>query len=169
MVDPIIRDVQGKDEAHILAYADDLTPLGLSTDLLQRRIDGVAKLASSLGLSLNSAKGSSLYPSGGTPVGMRPTRFMVSGVPITALTTGPSDSSDPVGYRLVVATGSVISNAISQPRAIYSFMLAPWQRLDAVRTFVYPALNFTMWCGVLTKTDSRRLDDAVRPLVKRTL
>ncbi|XP_037501485.1 uncharacterized protein LOC119375376 [Rhipicephalus sanguineus] len=48
-------------------------------------------------------------------------------------------------------------------------MLAPWQRLDAVRTFVYPALNFAMRCGVLTKTDWRRLDDAVRPLIKRTL
>ncbi|KAL1418335.1 hypothetical protein MTO96_025981 [Rhipicephalus appendiculatus] len=48
-------------------------------------------------------------------------------------------------------------------------MLAPWQRIDAVKTFVYPALNFSMRCGVLTKTDWRRLDDAVRPLVKRTL
>lgn len=48
-------------------------------------------------------------------------------------------------------------------------MLAPWQRLDAVRTIVYPALNFALRFGVLTNTDWRRLDEAVRPLVKRTL
>nr|XP_037275921.1 uncharacterized protein LOC119168631 [Rhipicephalus microplus] len=50
-----------------------------------------------------------------------------------------------------------------------SSMLAPWQRLDALRTFVYPALNFPMWRGVLSTTDWRRLNDAIRPLVKRTL
>ncbi|KAL1415299.1 hypothetical protein MTO96_029570 [Rhipicephalus appendiculatus] len=47
-------------------------------------------------------------------------------------------------------------------------MLAPWQRIDAIKT-VYPALNFAMRCRVYTKTDWRRLDKVVRPLVKRTL
>ncbi|XP_037501550.1 uncharacterized protein LOC119375444 [Rhipicephalus sanguineus] len=65
--------------------------------------------------------------------------------------------------------GSVIHHAILQARAILSSMLSPWHRRDAMRTFLYPALNFAMRCGVLTKTDWRRLDDAVHPLVKRTL
>ncbi|XP_049266707.1 uncharacterized protein LOC125756281 [Rhipicephalus sanguineus] len=108
---------------------------------------------------------------GRTPVGMRPTVFTVSGVPITPL----EDSQPlrflgrPVGFRIPTHSGSVIDTAIAQARTILSSMLAPWQRLDAVRTFVYPALNFAMRCGVLGKTDWRRLDDAVRPLVKRTL
>ncbi|XP_077507815.1 uncharacterized protein LOC144118912 [Amblyomma americanum] len=48
-------------------------------------------------------------------------------------------------------------------------MLAPWQRLDAVKTFVYPALNFSMRCGLLGKAEWERLDEALRPLIKRTL
>ncbi|XP_077484478.1 LOW QUALITY PROTEIN: uncharacterized protein T26G10.4-like [Amblyomma americanum] len=49
-------------------------------------------------------------------------------------------------------------------------MLAPWQRLDAVKTFVYPALNFSMrCCGLLGKAEWERLDEALRPLIKRTL
>ncbi|XP_065311918.1 uncharacterized protein [Dermacentor albipictus] len=45
----------------------------------------------------------------------------------------------------------------------------PLQRLDALRTFVYPGLNFMMRCGTLGKEDWQRLDDALRPLLKWTL
>ncbi|XP_054921177.2 uncharacterized protein [Dermacentor andersoni] len=48
-------------------------------------------------------------------------------------------------------------------------MLAPWQRLDAVKTFVFPALNFAMRCGSLGKAEWSRLDTTLRPLIKRTL
>ncbi|XP_037515062.1 uncharacterized protein LOC119391454 [Rhipicephalus sanguineus] len=172
VIDPIVRDVQGEDDGHnILAYADDLTPLATSPVLLQSRIDRIEALATSLGLSLNPAKCSSLHLSGATPVGMRPTSFLVSGTAISALRDFQPQRflGRPVGYRLPTSTGSVIDTAIDQARKIFASMLAPWQRLDAVRTFVYPALNFPMRCGVLTKTDWRRLDDAIRPLVKRTL
>ncbi|XP_049267175.1 uncharacterized protein LOC119375286 [Rhipicephalus sanguineus] len=102
---------------------------------------------------------------------MRPTTFTVSGVPISSLQDNEPLRflGRPVGFRIPSGTGSTIDNAISQARAIMSSMLAPWQRLDAIRTFVYPALNFAMRCGVYSKTDWRRLDEAVRPLVKRTL
>ncbi|KAL1415259.1 hypothetical protein MTO96_029529 [Rhipicephalus appendiculatus] len=108
---------------------------------------------------------------GATPVGMRPTVFTVSGVPIQPLQDNQPQRflGRPVGFRLPSRTGSVIDDAIAHANAIFSSMLAPWQRIDAIKTFVYPALNFAMRCGVYLKTDWRRLDRAVRPLVKRTL
>ncbi|KAL1415261.1 hypothetical protein MTO96_029531 [Rhipicephalus appendiculatus] len=172
VVDPVIRGVQGDGDAHnILAYADDLTPLADNPALLQGRIDRVEVLATPLGLSLNPAKCSSVHMSGATPVGMRPTAFTVSGVQIQALADYQPQRflGRPAGFRLPSRTSSVVDDAIGQARAIFSSMLAPWQRLDAVKTFVFPALNFAMRCGMLTKTDWRRLDDAMRPLVKRTL
>lgn len=48
-------------------------------------------------------------------------------------------------------------------------MLAPWQRLDGVRTFVFPALSFALRCGDLGEADWRRLDEALQPLLKHTL
>ncbi|KAL1415289.1 hypothetical protein MTO96_029559 [Rhipicephalus appendiculatus] len=172
VVDPVIRGVQGDADAHnILAYADDLTPLADCPALLQERIDLVEALATPIGLSLNPAKCSSVHMSGATPVGMRPTSFTVSGIPIQALADHQPQRflGRPAGFRLPSRSSSVIDDAIGQARAIFSSMLAPWQRLDAVKTFVFPALNFAMRCGVLTKTDWSRLDDAVRPLIKRTL
>ncbi|KAL1481297.1 hypothetical protein MTO96_015733 [Rhipicephalus appendiculatus] len=48
-------------------------------------------------------------------------------------------------------------------------MLAPWQQADALKTFVFLALNFAMRCGQIGKTEWARLDDALRPLIKKTL
>ncbi|KAL1415323.1 hypothetical protein MTO96_029594 [Rhipicephalus appendiculatus] len=138
---------------------------------LQRRIDRVEVLATSLGLALNSSKCTSLHMSRVTPVGMRPVQVTVSGATILAIRdhTAQRFLGSPAGFQLVHTDGSIADTAINQARTILSSMLAPWQRLDAVRTFVYPALNFAMRCGVLSKTLWKRLDDAVRPLVKMTL
>ncbi|XP_050033060.2 uncharacterized protein [Dermacentor andersoni] len=48
-------------------------------------------------------------------------------------------------------------------------MLAPWQRLDAIKTFLYPALNFAMRVGLASKGEWQRLDEELRPLIKKTL
>ncbi|KAL1469962.1 hypothetical protein MTO96_040751 [Rhipicephalus appendiculatus] len=161
---PAQRAADG-DAHNILAYADDLTPLADSPAQLQDRINIVETLASPLGLALNPAKCSSLHMCGATPVGMRPTTFTVSGVPIQP----QRFLGRPVGFRLPSRTSSAIDDAIAHANAIFTSMLAPWQRIDAVKTFIDPALNFAMRCGVFTKTDWRRLDKVVRPLVKRTL
>ncbi|XP_075534062.1 uncharacterized protein LOC142567795 [Dermacentor variabilis] len=47
-------------------------------------------------------------------------------------------------------------------------MLAPWQRLDAIETFLYPALNFAMRVGLASKVEWQRLDEELRPLIKKT-
>ncbi|KAL1415251.1 hypothetical protein MTO96_029521 [Rhipicephalus appendiculatus] len=169
--DPVpMRAGREAEDHNILTYADDLT-LATSPSQLQRRIDRVEALATALGLALNPAKCTSLHMSGITPVGMRPIRVTVSGVAIEALRNHDPQRfhGRPVGFELRLTDSAVVDTAINQARKILSSMLAPWQRLDAVRTFVYPALNFAMRCGVLRKTDWKRLDDAVRPLVKRTL
>lgn len=48
-------------------------------------------------------------------------------------------------------------------------MLAPWQRLDAFKTFLYTALNFAMRCGTFCTIEWQVLDNALRPLLKHTL
>lgn len=48
-------------------------------------------------------------------------------------------------------------------------MLAPWQRLDAVKTFLFPALNFAMRMGAYGKDEWKKIDEALRPLLKKTL
>ncbi|KAG0437401.1 hypothetical protein HPB47_017459 [Ixodes persulcatus] len=43
-----------------------------------------------------------------------------------------------------------------------------WQRLDALKTFVYPTLYYLMQTGTVGKTQWTRLDESLHPLIKRT-
>lgn len=45
-------------------------------------------------------------------------------------------------------------------------MLTPWQRLDAIKTFLYPTLNFAMWVGLASKGEWHHLEEELRPLIK---
>ncbi|KAL1415305.1 hypothetical protein MTO96_029576 [Rhipicephalus appendiculatus] len=95
---------------------------------------------------------------------MHPTSFTLSGTTITVLHDFQPQwfLGRLVGFRLLLTTGNVTDVPLAQARAILSSMLAPWQRLDCLRTFVHPSFKFPMRCGVLTKTDWRCFDDAVR-------
>ncbi|KAG8179236.1 hypothetical protein JTE90_004064 [Oedothorax gibbosus] len=47
--------------------------------------------------------------------------------------------------------------------------LAPWQRIDALKTFFFPAFVFHMRTEQLSKCDMKIVDDFMRPLIKDTL
>lgn len=52
---------------------------------------------------------------------------------------------------------------------IMSSSLAPCQRIDAMKTFFYPSTQFALRTGALTKGEWGRLDEFIRPLLKRTI
>nr|XP_050024816.1 uncharacterized protein LOC126519243 [Dermacentor andersoni] len=162
--------VQGGDRQHnILAYADDLTLLAADPTTLQSRLDRVTALSALLGLRLNAAKCRSIHLSGCHPVGTRPTSFTVGGDPIPALGDfeGHKFLGCPVGFR-VLPDETTVDEAIHLGGKLLSSMLGPWQRLDAIKTVLYPALNFAMWVGLASKGEWQRLDEELRPLIKKT-
>lgn len=127
-------------------------------------------LAGQLGLVLKPAKCKSLHLSGGTLVGTQPTTLLVHGEPIPHLNdfNGHPFLGRPVGYRVIHENGTVQA-AIMMGQKLLTLMLAPWQRMDAVKTFLFPALNFAMRMGTCGKYEWKKLDDALRPLLKKTL
>ncbi|XP_075723837.1 uncharacterized protein LOC142765918 [Rhipicephalus microplus] len=130
----------------------------------------VAALAGQLGLRLNPKKCRSLHLSCRTPVGTRDTKFFVDGEEIPRISDYESQSflGRPVGFSLL-QDRSKVDEAISVGRTLLESMLALLQRIDALKTFVFPALNFAMRCGQVGKAEWARLDDALRPLIKETL
>ncbi|KAL1476202.1 hypothetical protein MTO96_018718 [Rhipicephalus appendiculatus] len=137
---------------------------------LQDRINVVATLAGQLGLRLNPKKCRSLHLSGRTPLGTRATKFFIDGEEIPRIGDYESQAflGRPVGFSLL-PDHTTVDEAISVGRTLLQSMLAPWQRIDALKTFVFPALNFAMRCGQIGKMEWARLDDALRPLIKKTL
>ncbi|XP_054720779.1 uncharacterized protein T26G10.4-like [Uloborus diversus] len=74
----------------------------------------------------------------------------------------------PIGYNLC-KDFSCVNDAISIGMKLLTSKLAPWQRLDALRTFFYPALQFYMRTGQFGKEDWKRIDSALRREIKKTL
>ncbi|KAL1475346.1 hypothetical protein MTO96_037362 [Rhipicephalus appendiculatus] len=106
---------------------------------LQDRINVVATLAGQLGLRLNPKKCRSLHLSGRTPVGTRATKFFVDGEEIPRI--GDYESQAFLGRPV-------------------GFSLLPDHTTRS-----------TLRCGVARsgKMEWARLDDALRPLIKKTL
>ncbi|GIY44231.1 reverse transcriptase domain-containing protein [Caerostris darwini] len=47
--------------------------------------------------------------------------------------------------------------------------LAPWQRIDALKSFLYPAFQFPMRTGQFKKTDWEKVGKMLRKEIKATL
>lgn len=167
VVDPGIKAVQGGSGAlNILAYAEDLPPFADNPEALQQRINTVETLAGQLGLMLKPAKRKILHLSGSTRVGTRPTTFFVNGQPIPYLSDfeGHHFLGRPVGNR-VLSDGGTVRDTIQTGKKLLHSMLAPWQWIDAVKTFLFPALNFAMRMGTCGK-EWKKLDEALHRFLK---
>lgn len=120
----------------------------------QRRIEA---LALELSLSLNPTNCRSLRLGGHHPLGTRPSTSTTVACVLPSLQSPTSTDSGSmgrsVGFRILSDDVTIVEQAIRRGTALLSSMLTPWQCLDAVRTFVFPGLNFMMRCGTLGKDD----------------
>jgi hypothetical protein len=170
-IDPIVRSIQGRDTKHrVLAYADDLVLLADRPEEMQNRLDAVDRLAESINISINPKKSFSMHLSGATPIGTRDTRFRVKNQEIRNLRDGELDKflGKPVGFQLASDIRE-LARLMDVTNKILTSKLAPWQRLDALKTFFYPSLNFLMRTGRLQKGEWGMLDNYIRASIKNTL
>ncbi|GBO17073.1 hypothetical protein AVEN_26386-1 [Araneus ventricosus] len=133
-------------------------------------LDKVYNDMAKIGLSLNPNKSHSFCLSGQTPVGVRETLFCLG--PDTILPIVESEYhrflGKPVGFN-PVPDYKKFNDIIECAEKIMKSLLAPWQRLDALVTFIFPALQFLMRTAQFKKEDWDVFDEAIRKLIKETL
>ena len=160
----------GGEEAHILAYADDLVVIASSPQALQAKLDTLAARASLLGLAFNPAKCASL--SWGRP---SPHPFRVDGIPIKAIEGGDFYRylGTPIGVSHWQSDDAVLATFQRELVAVSNSALRPWQKLDALRTFVYSKLSYHLRASAFRAQDLTRkkggLDRWASRYVKRIL
>ncbi|XP_022166275.1 uncharacterized protein LOC111030878 [Myzus persicae] len=170
-IDPVVARLQGTSADHrVLAFADDLCLIADSPGELQTSIDAAHSGLGMLGLRLNAAKCASLHLSGRRPVGARNTQFMLSGSPLRPLAEGEAATflGAQVGFN-VIPPLSTLAETIEIGLKIVRSKLAPWQRIDALKTFFYPSTVHLQRLGVFNKSDWARVDRIMRPEIKATL
>ncbi|XP_035232575.1 uncharacterized protein LOC118204353 [Stegodyphus dumicola] len=170
-INPILVAVQGQSPLHrILAYADDLLLLAPSPAELQTQLNLTHNLVGKLGLYINPRKCFSLHISGARPTGVRHSQFSIDGTAIRCLREGEGEEflGKPIGFNQPPDI-EALNTYLQKCEMILNSPLAPWQRIDALKSFVFPSMDFDMRTARLKKTDWAKIDSHVRPLLKRTL
>jgi len=170
MLDRLAEKEPDPAESSTLAYADDITPTALTPSALQKNIDIIEKEAKRISIHLNQKKCVSMHFSAKTQRGCRPTNFKVNGSLIKHLMD--SESSDflgkPVGFH-IAKDDAPLEHRFTIAEKILTSSLAPWQRIDAMKTFFYPSCSFAMRTAQFGKVQCYKLDKKIRPLIKKTL
>ncbi|XP_060845386.1 uncharacterized protein LOC132924968 [Rhopalosiphum padi] len=170
-IDPVVRRLQGDESGHrVLAFADDLCLIADRPEDLQQSIFAARDGLSRLGLKLNASKCASLHLSGCRPVGARNTIFSLDGTDMRPLLEGEAATflGAQVGFN-VVPPLSTLAEITEIGLKIARSKLAPWQRLDALKTFFYPSTVHLQRMGTFPKSDWARVDRILRPEIKATL
>lgn len=154
-------------EYSILALADDVFILHKCIETLQSIADKFANVCTAIGLKINPHKCFSLHLPGGR-IRVEPTPVLVCGTPVRALT---SDESAPfLGKPVGLFTDKRnIDELRETAQTITQSQLTPWQKIDALKTFMYPAMNYKMRTGQVLKTEWTEFDKELCKEYKKIL
>ena len=136
----------------VLAYADDLVVISRKKDRLQKLLNAASSTATDLGLSFRPDKCASisLTCSNSSVCSFELNEFLVQDKPIP-----PLDRENPYKY-LGVPIGLIhdpdnifdlVQDLTRDLESIEKSLLAPWQKLDMIRTFLQPSLTFALRSG----------------------
>ena len=140
----------------ILAYADDLVLISRTRAGLQSLLDAVSQAADTLTLAFRPDKCSSiaLTCNHREPQRVDDTIFSIQDAEIPPLTREESYRYLGVPISLLYhpkEMNSITDRLIDDLRKINTSLLAPWQKLDAVRTFIQPCLTYALRACPVTK------------------
>lgn len=150
-----------------LAYADDLVLIARSNDALQPLLYEAAEMANILGLSFRPDKCATLTL---TSTKQRatfvdPQDYIIQGEHISALSQEESYRylGVPIGLiQNINDLPSVVPKLIRHINIIWDSILDPWQKMDALRTFIQPCLTYAIRAGNPLK---QSLDEYKRTII----
>ncbi|UYV83959.1 hypothetical protein LAZ67_X000710 [Cordylochernes scorpioides] len=144
----------------VLAYADDLLMMAKNKEFLQALLDSTSDLAGKIGLHFKGPKCANLHLDCMKKSTTLPTTFCIHEQPI------PTMREEDMYCHLGVPTGfnksrnpeEAIKEIKEDVEKIHNSLLAPWQKIDATKTFVYPRLNFILRGSPIQKTSFREAE-----------
>ncbi|XP_067132582.1 uncharacterized protein [Centruroides vittatus] len=155
---------------NILAYADDVTLISDTEQGLADQLQKMETWANWAGVRFNPAKCASLSVDGKAHTTSKE-RFRIQGEYIPSL--GPGEVYSHLGVPTGFATGwtspKLIDSILNDLDKLHNSKLAPWQRIDAVNTFLIPRLIFHLTLGTTPKKAMDKLDKSIKTKVKRWL
>ncbi|CAB4016365.1 Hypothetical predicted protein [Paramuricea clavata] len=139
-------------EISVFAYADDLVLIAKSKEKLQQLLDAASSSANLIGLEFRPDKCASLNMTYDKKFqyNIQLIKFCVQDKDLPVLKEHEHYRylSVPIGIiHNVECLESLVDDLYSDLERIESSLLAPWQMLDAIRTFIQPCLTFALCTG----------------------
>lgn len=154
----------------MLAYADDLALVSKPKEDLQSLLSATGKIATWAGLSFNARKCATIHIDG-RKRNILTTQFNIQDGSLTVLKECDvyEHLGVPTGYHVAQSAKKVLKKMELNVTKIDASLLAPWQKLDAVNTFVLPAIGFHLKNGVVQKKSLTKLDKQIKAAAKKWL
>ncbi|UYV66989.1 hypothetical protein LAZ67_4003574 [Cordylochernes scorpioides] len=143
-----------------LAYAEDLAITARSTE---SPLHALFDKAGKAGLQSGTPK-----------IGKRrvlPTPFKIEGAPTPALTKYYSNLHPgvPTGFTKARSLGKALQDLERDVKKIDESFLTPWQKIDAIKTFLYPRLDFILRGVPVHKTNFEKINKLINSFAKECL
>ncbi|XP_049946524.1 uncharacterized protein LOC126439393 [Schistocerca serialis cubense] len=151
-----------------LAYADDIVLLARDSEAMQTLLNVVGEAATWAGLTFKPSKCATLHIRRRQTLG---SVFALQGGEPAVLGAGDAylHLGVPTGYKVTQTPTDAIAAIRRDLQHLDASLLAPWQKIDAVRVFLLPRLDFVMRGGAVRKGPLSALDKAVKAAVKSWL
>jgi len=178
-IDSVVRAAAESDDGYplhgstwsALAYADDIALLAQTPEGMERVLASVEAEAASVGLRFNPAKCATLHVGAGDGGRVLPTRFRIQGGAINPLAEGESYThlGVPTGFSVDQTPYAAVGDIVSDLNAIDRSLLAPWQKIETLGTFILPRLDFLLRGARVLKGPLKAADLNIRRHVKSWL
>ncbi|XP_074834024.1 uncharacterized protein T26G10.4-like [Carettochelys insculpta] len=95
--------------------------------------------------------------------------FSVQGQPMIPLEEGQfyQHLGTPTGVQIQGTPEDTIFGILKDAERLDDSLLAPWQKIDALNTFLIPRINFTLRGSAVTKVPLNKADKTIRHLVQK--
>jgi hypothetical protein len=174
-MEPIIRSVTalkplsfklGLVDIPILAFADDLALLARKEAALQQQLDVAAETADWCGLNFKPAKCATLHLLHRKVID---SVFTIEENPLAVLGEGQHyrHLGVPTGFRNKQTPDETISTIGTDLDRLDTSLLAPWQKIDAVVSFLVPRLDFILRGADVKVKPLKTLDKRMKKYVKK--
>ncbi|GFV08514.1 retrovirus-related Pol polyprotein from type-2 retrotransposable element R2DM [Trichonephila clavipes] len=147
-----------------LAYADDLVILDKSKSSLQKLLDSLCSISSSIGLRFNPPKCASLaffHSRGRRSVDSSDLKILNTPIPSLSGLEAYKYLGLKVGLNLHHDYSSLFDSACNDILKVKNSLLAPWQKLHAIRSIILPRLDFACRNAHVRKSQVERLDKLI--------
>ncbi|XP_067390548.1 uncharacterized protein T26G10.4-like [Emydura macquarii macquarii] len=131
-------------------------------------LDATSQAADWMGLRFNAKKCASLDVDSAKKASVQVTSFGIQGDPMIPLEEGQAYQhlGMPTGFRVWQTPEDTIQEILWATSRIEASLLAPWQKINTLNTFLIPRISFVLRGSAMAKVPLNKADDVIRHLVK---